>query len=787
MRRAIQRGVSAVATGTLAAVLAITGASSASAYQPTPSPVYTATDPGSCNKSPCILYPKSAQLPSGRLLAAFEDSQGAVIGQDMPIFKSDDYGDTWQKLTDLKAPAEVTDDPAYAAYTSNWTNPYLYVLPEALGAYPKGTVLLSTVVSPGTSTNNDRLASAIVLWASTDDGATWQLISKIATSPTSYTGVQGDTVWQDPVWEPYLMMRGGKLVVFYSDERDVLGYDAVTGVAQFDPADASSADSGGQILAHTTWDGVGSWTAPVVDVAGYTETHDGKTKIGGGRPGMTNIVPTTDGKWLLTYEYWGGGDNVRYKISDDPQNFRSVGGDAGLNISQLPVANGSQRLAQGGSPVLIRRPDGGLVYNAAGNGSVWVNESGRSDGVWKQYQTSVNSGYSRNLQYVEGTGQVHILQAPWGTGPVTHAALDLGHSEGAYYSLVNRATGELLSTVQDKTQDAVFTGDQPDIITWANNASNDTQRWHVRPKGSSVTFLNKAGGRALAIWFGNASANQPLAQWVDDSASDKLWNLVPTTDGYVKIQSTKNTALFVSGSGSGGQVRLATQVDGTSNAAADDAQEWQLVQEAPTGSLMDDAHRSGDLVAVDGVEAGASLLLNGAVADPANAKTHANVSGHVWAVSGSSPAIDLGAVTFDANENATVAIPASFTPASAVKLAVQFDGSATIWGTVNVVTPTPPASLQVTAVAGSRCVAGKVVQTVKVTNAETFPVAVTSTSAYGNKSYGTLGAGKSSSAAFTTRMDSIGAGTVTVTASATVSGEPVTVTKPVGYAAASCN
>ena len=33
---------------------------------------------------------------------------------------------------------------------------------------------------------------------------------------------------------------------------------------------------------------------------------------------MANVVPTSDGKWLLTYEYWGGGDNVRYKVADRP-------------------------------------------------------------------------------------------------------------------------------------------------------------------------------------------------------------------------------------------------------------------------------------------------------------------------------------------------------------------------------------------------------------------------------------------------------------------------------------
>jgi hypothetical protein len=45
-------------------------------------------------------------------------------------------------------------------------------------------------------------------------------------------------------------------------------------------------------------------------------------------------------------------------------------------------------------------PDGRIVYNASGSGNVWVNESGLSTGTWKEYQTSIASGYSRQLQYV---------------------------------------------------------------------------------------------------------------------------------------------------------------------------------------------------------------------------------------------------------------------------------------------------------------------------------------------------------------------------------------------------
>ena len=774
----LTRGI--VASAVTAGLVLVGISGTASGYQPDADALYVAEDPASCNKSPCILYPKSAQLPSGRLVAAFEDSQGPVVGQDMPIYKSDDFGDTWQKLSDLKAPAYLTDDPAYSSYTSNWTNPYLYVLPEPLGSMPAGTLLLSNVVSGGRDTAGGRDRLAIVMYASLDQGATWEVISTVITSPN----VTQRSEWEDPVWEPFLMMRDGKLVVFYSDENDYVGYDPSTGVPIPDPDNVSGADSFGQILAHKTWDGSGTWSDAVVDVAGFTETSDGKSKIGGGRPGMTTVASTTDGKWILTFEYWGGGENVRFKIADDPLEFFTVGGEAGANISQLPVAAGSGPLATGGSSVLINRPDGSIVYNAAGSGSVWVNESGRSDGVWKQYQTTVAPGYSRNLQYVHGTGRIEIIQAPWGSGPVTHAALDLGHSEGAYYSLVNRQTGQVLSTAADKTQDANLTGDQPDIITWSNNPANDTQRWHVQPKGSNVTFLNKAGGRALGIWFGNASQNQPIAQWVDDNGSDKLWSLTPTADGFVKIQSSKNTALYITGSGSGGQVRLGAALDASTNAAADDAQEWQLVQEAPTSATLTPQRALTSLVSTTTVAAGSSLQLNAAVANPADAKTHADVNGRVYAIAGSADAVDLGIVSFDAQEQGTVTIPASFTPSGDVKLVVQFDASAAVWDSVGVTAPAP--ALHVTAVASTRCVAGKVVLTVQVTNGSEVAVNVSTSTAYGSKSSAALQPSKSASSAFSTRLAAVGAGQAHVVATPVSGGDDGSVTVDAGFPARSC-
>lgn len=439
MRRS--RAVKALGTFVgAAAMLAVPMATGAQAYSPTGGILYQlGSEPCLKGRGNCAVYPKSAQLPGGRLVASFEKSTvvpatGSADGQTLPVYKSDDHGTSWQPLSEVKAPAYLSKDPKYAKYTSNWTNPYLYTLPQSVGELKRGTLLLASVVSgddeyykehkaadPNWTPSNDgdRGDLAIALYSSTDDGASWKVVNVIATG--GWQGGSAGAIGQnvatanthqqvDPVWEPYLMVYKGQLVCYYSDENDYTGFDATTGVATLDPANDTATDSHGQILAHRTWNGRSAkWSGPVVDVAGLTQSMgDGKTEVGGGRPGMTNVVRTTDGKWLLTYEYWGGGANVRYLLADNPLDFYRSSATGGA-VTSLPVDTGSRPLATGGSPVVIGLPGGGLVYNAAGSGNVWVNKSGRSDGVWKEYQTTSRAGYSRDLQYVDATGRIAIL------------------------------------------------------------------------------------------------------------------------------------------------------------------------------------------------------------------------------------------------------------------------------------------------------------------------------------------------------------------------------------------
>ncbi|MDX2514465.1 RICIN domain-containing protein [Streptomyces stelliscabiei] len=574
----------------------------AQAYAPTGGTVYQlGGEPCLKGRGNCAVYPKSAQLPGGRLVASFEKSTVVTATksadrQTLPVYTSDDDGTTWQPLSEVKAPAYLSDDPAFAKYTSNWTNPFLYVLPDRVGDLKAGTLLLASVVSgddqyykehkaadPNWTPSNDgdREDMAIALYSSTDGGTTWQVVNVVATGGRQggSAGAVGQNIAKantykqvDPLWEPYLTVRKNKLVCYYSDENDYIGFDPVTGVPKLDPANDTAKDSHGQILVHRTWNGRSrKWSEPVVDIAGLTEDMGGgKTEIGGGRPGMTNLVPTADEKWLLTYEYWGGGANTRYRIANDPLKFFQ-GSPTGMGVDALPVVAGSRPLAGGGSPVLIRLPDGRLVYNAAGSGSVWMNDSGRSDGVWKEYQTTSRAGYSRNLQYVDGTGRVVILNNQ-GTSVIAHAEVDLGHSAGAYRQLVNRKTGQVIGTGNNSTDANIGNGDVPDVVLEDAGTAADpaTQYWHVVTKsGGGVTLLNKSGGRAASIWTGSATAGQRIGQWVDDSATG-TWSVVPSANGHVKLQSVKNKDLYLTGASADAPLTL-------QSAITDGSQDWKLV------------------------------------------------------------------------------------------------------------------------------------------------------------------------------------------------------------------
>lgn len=574
-------------------------------YTPAGGVIYSVPSSDECLKGRgnCALYPKSVQLPTGRLLMAFErstvSSSGSADGQTIPIYSSDDKGTTWHHLTEVKAPAYLSNNPSVKKYVSNWTNPYLYLVQQNVKGFKTGTLLLATVVSgddyfylenkekdPSWIPNNDgdRANVSLALYSSINGGANWKFESIIA-----HGGWQGGSAGSknvssknahaqsDPLWEPYIIVHDGKVVIFYSDENDYLRYDSESGNPVLDPENDTAADSRGQVLVHRVWEG-DYWSNPVIDVPGTTvDRGNGKTEIGGGRPGMTTIVPTKDGKWLMTFEYWGGGENCRYKITDNPLKLFASDGNSGIGISDLAVSSGSKKLSLGGSPVISRLPDGRILYNASGSGDIWVNSTGDSDGLWTQFHSPLGSGYSRTLQYVVSSGRIVILQAGWrdsdSTSSINYGEVDLGNSSGNYYRISNRKYGQFLGSGNNVTDADIGNNNIPDIHLQSldENALKETQYWHIiSDNKKNITLINKSGGRQAAIWKDNPIIGQRIASWVDKD-NEGLYTLVKTGDGYFRLRSRQNIELYLTASSENGYVTLG-------NYRSDGSQEWRTTK-----------------------------------------------------------------------------------------------------------------------------------------------------------------------------------------------------------------
>lgn len=143
----------------------------------------------------------------------------------------------------------------------------------------------------------------------------------------------------------------------------------------------------------------------------------------------------------------------------------------------------------------------------------------------------------------------------------------------------------------------------------------------------------------------------------------------------------------------------------------------------------------------------------------------------------------------DGGYTAEAIVPATEAAGVPVSLSATFDGfdvlAASASGAVEVLLGDAPV-LDVSAAVSARCVAGKVVQVLTVSNDDDIALSVTATGAHGSKTFPSLAAGKSTSTSFTTRVAAIPAGTVTITAAAQVDGVPVSTTQEIASAPATC-
>jgi hypothetical protein len=148
-------------------------------------------------------YPRVLRLANGTLLSSLTTNVG---GQGEGIISaSTDNGSAFQQIATIKDP--------YANNGNGVCCSTLYELPSTVGSMPAGTVLWAdTVGYTGAITQHTTRQR---LWASEDQGKTWQFMSDFAVATSQYN-----------TWEPSLSVAAdGSLVAFYSDETDKANHD----------------------------------------------------------------------------------------------------------------------------------------------------------------------------------------------------------------------------------------------------------------------------------------------------------------------------------------------------------------------------------------------------------------------------------------------------------------------------------------------------------------------------------------------------------------------------------
>ncbi|KAJ9119793.1 hypothetical protein QFC24_005505 [Naganishia onofrii] len=331
------------------------------------------------------LYARAIQLEhqksdNGLILSTWENYSPANEGPTyFPIYSSTNNGKKWSNYS------SVHDQVNGVGLKYQ---PDLYELPRDIGNFKEGTILLA-----GNSIPRDLSTTQIDLYASTDKGKTWKFISHIANG-----GVALPNNGETPVWEPRLMEYNGKIICYYSDQRD---------------------PKYGQKMVHQITSDLYNWGPVVDDVTSPVYDH---------RPGMPTVAHLPNGQYIMTYEFYGAPETafaVYYKLSDDPTTFGSKQGQ---------VIRSQDGTVPVGSPFIVWTPagpdeNGTLVVSASSNSEVFLNSKLGAADAWIKVATDSPAAYTRGELVLKDSKRVALIAGgQLGKGPtnsVTWTTIDI--------------------------------------------------------------------------------------------------------------------------------------------------------------------------------------------------------------------------------------------------------------------------------------------------------------------------------------------------------------------------
>ncbi|MFI8523514.1 sialidase family protein [Promicromonospora sukumoe] len=210
------------------------------------------------------LYPRAIELEHSG------DADGTIVVSTVTFDGDTGHGAIFHSTDDGRSFERVgtVSDPGAAKGLCCST---LFELPRQVGDLPEGTLLWSASVGQQEDESTRRMT--LPVWASTDQGRTWEHVSTAATA----SGGKG-------LWEPeFAVSPGGELVLYVSDENQQPTHSQV-------------------IVQATSPDGV-TWS-PLDDVIALPDS--------GLRPGMPVVRTLPDGDYLMSYEVCGPVQDCRH-------------------------------------------------------------------------------------------------------------------------------------------------------------------------------------------------------------------------------------------------------------------------------------------------------------------------------------------------------------------------------------------------------------------------------------------------------------------------------------------
>ncbi|TAQ85831.1 hypothetical protein B7494_g5853 [Chlorociboria aeruginascens] len=218
------------------------------------------------------------------------------------------------------------------------------------------------------------------IFKSVDGGETWKEIAKVTDQVNGGAAIPNNGI--PAIWEPFVLFHEGKIIIYYSDQRDPLY---------------------GQKLVHQVSSDLLTWK-PLVDDVAYPVYTD--------RPGMTTVVQLPNEQYMMTYEFGGGptvtgGDYsfpVYYRTNESPLDFNnSIGYPVITEAGIQPV----------GSPYITWSPVGGpngtILVSSGGLSQVFVNQALGAIDAWKSIPTPEGVSYTRHLRVLSNSNHLLII------------------------------------------------------------------------------------------------------------------------------------------------------------------------------------------------------------------------------------------------------------------------------------------------------------------------------------------------------------------------------------------